>query len=769
MRRIFCLLFCIIPTYVFFAQIPVGQWRTHLPYAQGLYVEPAANRIYCLTLGGLFYLNSTDNSISKLDKTNGLSDVTITAIKYIPDKDVLVIGYDNGNIDLIKGNQIINISDIKQKNIIGKKSINTISYLNQQVYLGCGFGIVLLNIDNEEILDSYFIGANAANVDVYSITLSPDTIYASSTEGIYKASLHSNLSNFQNWSKVMNIPAFNKFFSHIVYFSNTLFAVYNSTTWDADVIYKNTNGTWLPYDTAIKNVSNMCVSEGKLIISDYSHAFVSENDSLSNIYGGLYANTMDAKFDNQGNIWIADNNLGLVWHKINTPDWLYENAKPDGPAHLDCMRLACSGNNVWITRGGLTSSLNNQWNACEIYRFNNEKWNTYSYPNTTSLANVFDVCTVKINPKNNKQVYFGSYGSGVIEWNNGTFTVYNDTNSPLQNIIAGGPYVRVTGLDFDKDGNLWIVNSEVQNNLTLRKTNGDWKSFSLISAMGGTKITSDICCASNGIKWIIMSKGGGFMAFSDNGTPDNTADDKAKLLQVLDSDGQTISNDVFCIKEDKDGLLWVGTSNGLVYYDNTESVFDNNTFYAQRIKLPNGIPGQANYLFESESITAIAIDGANRKWVGTISGGVFLMSSDFNKQWYHFTIENSPLLSNNIYDISIDPESGEVFFATDKGVCSYRSTATEGLEFNHHVEVFPNPVKENYAGIICIRGLVSNAHVKITDIAGNLIFETTAEGGQANWNGKNTQGNRVHTGVYLVFATNDDGSEACVSKLLFIN
>jgi hypothetical protein len=761
-----CSLFMVLSTVN--AQIPVGQWRTHLSYSQGICVEPASNRIYCLTEGGLFCYNLSDNSMTKLDKTKGLSDVTVNSIKYISDKDVLVIGYDNGNLDLIKGNQIINVSDIKQKPIIGKKAINSITYINHQVYLGCGFGIVLLDVDNAEITDSYFIGTNASNVDIHSITLSSDSIYASSTEGIYKASLNANLANFQNWSKILNIHNYNKSFSHVVYFSGALFAAYSSGTWNSDVVYINKNGSWNVYDTLIKNVSNMDISKGKLLITDFSKAYIiADAESPMQSFWEQDVSPADAKLDDNSCLWIADKNLGLVWRGVS--DWKCNSVKPNGPAHIDCMRLACAENEVWVTRGGLTSSLNNQWKNCELYRFTSENWLNYSYLNENVFGNICDVCTVKINPTNSKQIYFGSFGGGLIEFNNGTFSVINETNSPLQNIFPGQPYNRVTGLDFDKDGNLWVINSEVQNNLTVRKANGDWKSFSLTNAMGGTKITDELYCSSNGIKWIIFPKGGGFFAFSDNGTIDNTSDDKMQKLQVTSSDGEVISNDIYCIKEDKDGLLWFGTANGLVYYSNSEQVFDNTGFYAQRIKLPNGIPGQANYLFESVTITALAIDGANRKWVGTLSGGVFLMSSDCTKEIYHFTIDNSPLLSNSIYDISIEPNTGEVFIATDKGVCSYRGTATEGLDYNHNVEVFPNPVKETYSGPICIRGLVKNAHVKITDIAGSLVFETQAEGGQANWDGKNAQGKRVCTGIYLVFSTNDDGSETFVTKMLFIN
>ena len=145
------------------------------------------------------------------------------------------------------------------------------------------------------------------------------------------------------------------------------------------------------------------------------------------------------------------------------------------------------------------------------------------------------------------------------------------------------------------------------------------------------------------------------------------------------------------------------------------------------------------------------------------------MSADGTEEIHHFTEENSPLYSNQIVDIEINNETGEVFFGTDQGILSYKSTATGGGTVNTDVVVYPNPVKPGYNGIIAIKGLVSNADVKITDVSGTLIYATRAEGGQAIWSGKSFDGRKASTGVYLVFATDDEGNEKIVTKILFIN
>ena len=344
------------------------------------------------------------------------------------------------------------------------------------------------------------------------------------------------------------------------------------------------------------------------------------------------------------------------------------------------------------------------------------------------------------------------------------------SNSSLESITSDEYLIKIGGLAFDKSGNLWVANSHAENPFSVKLTNGTWYRFPYKSYVNNV-LVGDIVVTRNNHKWVILPRasGGGLFVFDEKGTYTNFSDDKYKKISIADQNGTPISNDVYSIAEDHDGQIWVGTNKGVVVYYNPENVFTGANFYAQQIKVPNEIQGQANYLLETETVTAIAIDGANRKWIGTQNAGVFLMSPDGITQIHHFNTDNSPLLSNNILSIAIDGKSGEVFFGTANGIISYRSTATEGAEEFDEVLVFPNPVKPGYEGLITIKGLITNANVKITDITGNLVFETRAEGGQAIWNGKNLSGEKVHTGVYLVFSTNEDGSKSNVTKLMLVN
>jgi hypothetical protein len=322
----------------------------------------------------------------------------------------------------------------------------------------------------------------------------------------------------------------------------------------------------------------------------------------------------------------------------------------------------------------------------------------------------------------------------------------------------------ISDLKFDNYGNMWGLTSSVINPLFVKTKDDEWFSF----ALTGERLHYDeILIDSYNQKWGIIGRKNSIFVYSDNNTISDKSDDQYKILSVDVGNGNLPSLDIFCFTEDLDREIWVGTDKGIAVFYNPSAIFSGNNFDAQQILIQEGDYGQ--YLLNDETIKCIKVDGANRKWIGTEKSGIFLLSEDGLDQILHFTVENSPLFSNNIIDVAINSENGEVFIGTEKGLISYRSDAIEGKITQVKTHVFPNPVRESYNGPIAISGLVANANIKITDINGDLVFEGFAKGGQAIWNGKNKRGDRASTGVYLVFSTDINGLEKAVSKILFIH
>ena len=760
-----CIMQMNIKTY---SQTQVGTWREHLPFSHAISVTEADNKIFCASVAGLISYNKNDNSVETLTKINGLSDNLISVINYSKNFKTLVVAYSNGNIDLVSDYSIYNISDIKQKDLTGSKTINNILFVGKYAYLSCDFGIVVLDVEKKEIKDTYYIGEGGTSVKIFDMAFDGTYLYAATEKGIYRADINSsNLLNYENWHRFTNIPTYDKSFNTIVFFDNKIFANYSSSLNNSDTIYVYNGTDWNYYDTTITSTKSLVNSYDNLVIVENWHVDVF-NKLHERIRHFSTPESKSAILDKDNILWIADYQEGLVQ---NTETWHEQIICPNGPTDTKVFDMALLNNNLWVASGGRNSAWGNVYNSTEIYSFINEKWTSFTDKTNPDFKSIRDVVNVAINPNNINNVFLGTWGYGIIEFKNNAFVkIYNEdnTNNALQNISNQKPhtYVRIGGMAFDKDNNLWITNSSVQSPIVVRKSNGDWINYDFQNKISNIDV-GKIIVAQNDDKWVILPRGNGLFVFSTNNTLNDVSDDKYKKISLLDDKGKLISNDIYSIAEDLDGEIWLGTSKGVVVFYNPQNVLSNNSFYAEQPIMQ--VNGDAQLLLGTETVSAIAVDGANRKWFGTQNGGVFLVSGDGEKQILNFNVHNSPLPSNNITSISINHNTGEVFFGTSLGIVSYKSTATLGSKNFSNVYVYPNPVKPNYHGLITIKGLVEDVNVKITDITGNLVYETKANGGEAVWNGNNFSGNRVHTGVYIVFCSNDDGSKSFITKLLFIN
>lgn len=752
-------------------EIGIGSWRDHLPYRQVVSITEAGSRIYAATPYAIFYLDFGDNSLNRVTKINGLSDVGISEIKYNKKYNTLVIAYANANIDLIKGDRVINLSDIKRKQILGDKSINSIVFIDDKAYLSCGFGVVVLDINKEEFPEPiYYIGPEGSAIEVYDVTFNPvdSLIYAATETGIYSANYYkANLANFAEWWREIApaLPAGP--FNHIVALNNRIYTNKSGPNYSDDHMFVKANGQWQVFEPS--NTSDRFSMEAymdKLLICNNLSVDIFKADGTYQdriyTYNPGSVSPRDALMIENDVVWIGDEIEGLA--KV-TKIWNTEHFLLNGPDFPDAYSLASGSTDVWAVPGGRTSSFEPLYRQARFAGFTNNNWITIDAKQDTFLSDYRDAISVAVNPANSKDVFLGTMGYGLLEYNDGKFVIrYTPENSTLQKHVLAPSRVDVTGLAFDNSNNLWVVNSSAPSILSMRSPQGEWKSYSLGSTASGVEVDK-IAIDQTGQKWL-LGRNLSMYVFNDNNTPDNPADDNTKKLTSAAGNGAIPGSFVKSIAVDREGLVWLGTDKGVVVFYSPQNVFSGQNFDAQQVLIEQD--GYGQYLLETETVTAIAIDGSNRKWFGTDRAGLFLMSADGTKQIAHFTEENSPLLSNTITSLTIN-SSGELFIATSKGIISYRSESVEPEPTLDRVVVFPNPVRSNFTGNIAIKGLVENSNVKITDVAGNLVYSVEAEGGQVLWNGYNFDGKKVTTGVYLVFISNSDGSATEVTKIMVLN
>ena len=770
---LFIVLFC-ITIFRSYSQPVVGEWTDYQSYAHAKNVVDAGEKIFCVTDGGLFSYNKADNSIQKMSGINGLSDVGIQRLAYSKENDMLIITYQNANIDLLIGNTIFNLSDIKRKQISADKTINNVMFSGNLAYLSCGFGIVVINLEKKEIKDTYFIGKDGAYLSVFDLATDGTFIYAATENGIYKASASDpNLQNYNNWVRETSIPHADKKFSKIESFKGKIIANYNTDKYAGDELYALNGAVWTRFLPVIQYVSEITTNGDYIVFSSYEEVFVYNSqlelvmDVKKYSFSGMEVNTIQtscAVLDAQNILWIADQINGLI--KVGTQT---EKIVPEGPADNKVFSLTMNGQDLWITPGGRNNAWGNLYSEPKIQLNREGKWSVFDR-NVFPVVNDFrDMVCVSVDPKNPDHVFAGSWGGGVLEFIDGKFVKrYDNSNSTLDTQLPNeptAPYVRIGGMDFDSKGNLWVTNTGVAKVISALQTDGTWKAFELSGI--ANKFIGKVVVTQNDDKWIVVPRGNGLYAL--NSTNDQQKEQKVIAYFTNGKDEvYTEMNDVYALAEDLNGELWVGTSGGVAVFSNPEKIWTESILYAMRpgVNLRDTV---FHPLLEKETITAITIDGANRKWFGTRNSGVFLISDDGETEIKHFNSENSPLPSNEITDIAINQQTGEIFIGTSAGLISYMGEATAGSEEFTDVYVYPNPVRETYEGPIVVKGLVNDTDVKITDITGNLVYKTTSLGGQAIWDGRNLNNNRCKTGVYLVFMTDPLGEKTKITKLLFIH
>jgi len=779
------------------SQLKTGEWRDYFSYSSCNLVSTNANEIIAANTLGLFYLIKDDNSYLRLNKTNSLNDIDICSMLVMSNGNI-IIGYENGNIDIIEGEKVISIPDLKNKNMTGSKKINHFFEYHNKIYCSLPFGIMVVDPLKHEIADTYYIGPNGTDLKINQITVFNNYIFAATETGILKAPVESPaLGAFDTWEETT--PA-EKNYNSIITFNNILITAEGNIN-STNNIYYFQDESWIALKSAADfrgfatDNKSLCVISTKAIdlLNPDLQVFKTIDKYTFEELGEKTPSIASATIDkNSGEIIIADDKYGAVQISDNSTDRFFY---PDGPLSNNTFDLAASSAGLYTTAGGTNSTWNNLSRRAEFSFYDGVVWSHFLRNDTIPEQKWWrDLLRIAINPAKPDHAFICSWGTGMFEALSGELINHFDQyNSGLQNIEWTGKdyYVRVGGVAVDKHGNVWMNNGEVENGLVFKPNKKDlqkedwiqytYKALRNLHSMGQILITKD------DYFWMIIPRTGkaGLFVFDINNTTEDQSDDKYRCalspsadpdsrnmgqLKLWDENGEEITNKVFSLAEDKNGYVWVGTDKGILVYYRPYAIFDEEKPIASRIKVPrNDGSNLADYLLEKETVTAIAIDGGNRKWLGTANSGIFLVSEDGTKTIHSFNVNNSPLISNYISSITIHPKTGEVFIGTAKGIISYKALATEGAKSYSKIYAYPNPVRENYSGDIIITGLMEKSTLKIIDISGKLVYETKSVGGQAIWNGRNLHGEKVKTGVYVVFISNEDGSEKATTKILIVN
>ncbi len=752
-------------------------WQGHFSYSNIKKVVQGNTKIYAASENAVFSYDTQTNEIKELSTINGLSGETISTIYYSETYQLLVIGYENGLVEVVfdDDDKILTIVDILEKPTIPstQKRINHFNAYGSVVYISTNYGISVFNLERLEFGDTYFIGNGGGQIQVNQTAVFGNYIYAASFggNGIRKALVSSpNLIDYKNWQTIANgdFVAIESV-ENTLYTANTNRQIFQIVNDALNVLFQYGN---IPLE--IKNVSN------NLIVTTSSNAYVYTSSfvpisqvAISSDFLTQYTSaSTDATF-----IYLGTTNFGILKTPITNPN-TFEELHPEGPILNTPFSVNAQPNGVWVTFGEYDVFFNPYpLNSRGFSHLKNKKWIN------TPFEGVLDAkClnTIAVNPANKNQVFISSFFNGLLEVNDEVPTkLYNEKNSGLESLVlASDPNyidIRLGPTVFDNNGLLWTLTSRVDKPLkSFNPLNNTWKSYGFSDIIQSRNLGyGDMVIGSDGTKWI-ASYDHGFIGFKENSNN--------FLIKNIKSEEKNMPSDyVRALALDKRNQLWIGTFKGLRVLYNTSNFFEDTVEVDDIVILEDGI---AKELLFQQFITSIEVDGSNNKWIGTGDSGVFYFSSDGQKTIYHFTTDNSPLPSNIITDVSIDDVNGIVYIATTKGLVSFKSGASSPFESLKNAYAYPNPVRPNFNIVdqkVKIKDISENVNIKITDIEGNLVAEAQSrtnqrysgynleiDGGTAYWNGKNLANNVVASGVYLVMLSDLDSFETKVLKIMVV-
>ena len=749
-------------------------WQGYFSYNHITDISETADRIYASSENAYFTKNLTTNDIATVSSINGLKSDVITSIYRSESKNITFIGNQSGLLLLVKNDGTV----LQKRGIIDEvpvspliKKINHFLEDNNKLYVSCDYGISVFDLETLEFGNTYYMGPSGANIAVMQTTISNGFIYAATTYPSGSGIRRANLSNpfLDDYNQWVDISGF--FWVGVTTFNNTIYAARIDNK-----LYKYDGTSFIQLAQYTQDIKDIRANGNYLIVTTnnevfiYNQAMIMTAHIVNTQVTGAAATFTCATVINDL-IYIGTNERGILSSNILSPTNFNE-IKPDGPEKNYVFRVKKSNTALWALYGRYNRTYNpyNPDPPYGLFQYpiskytNQDGWDMIPY---SDLFGAKSLSSLAFNPNNENEFYVSSYFSGLLKVVNEVPTVlYDNTNTGTTGLqlLSAVDGIRVNGPVYDRNGDLWMTENYVDKPLKVRRAGGSWQWYDFTNVIGDTNLEcyGVLAVDKNGTKWIPTIRNG-LIAY-------NEQQNNKSIVIKTEINGNLPDTDVRCVAIDNRNQLWIGTARGLRIVQSVDLFTSQDEIQTTAIIIEEEIDGEvlAQELFYEQFILDIAVDGANRKWVSTADAGVFLVSPNGQQTIYHFTKENSPLPSNNIVDIEVDGLTGEVFFATDKGLVSFKGTATKPNDDLSNVYVYPNPVRPEFTGTVKISGLTDKANIKITDIEGNLVYETTSAGGTIEWDTSAFSKYRVASGVYMIFVAAQDGIDTTVKKVMII-
>lgn len=800
------------------AQLAVGSWKQYPVFGEFSGLVDTGECVWYLTGGCLYRYDKDADETRFYEGGKDLSGFGVKLMRYDRDNDMLAVAYSDGNIDVILGDgSRVNLPDIKDTMLDVDRSVNDIRFSGDEMYVATGFGLVVYDTRRMEVKASGVYRKSIATVFVTPehVVIVP-SVNAGELYTIYGIGRDKSINKFENFSAmgqhydVMTDqePLDDERRTYALVRTGRLGAI----QFRSDGTYAITDN--VPVGGA--ECKSPRISRG----SDGVVRFLSTATGVMGHYEGPTSAVADITLPEslRDNFIASDKGLRSVWlagqdgvgnYRISDAGditVLRDKSVPsDAITFSDVCNIFPSGDNgaFYIANMGMTVNFtigsddffDVRLNLNKISREGNINIDPVGVSAYTSPAlnqqkrhgkYIFSPTQIAEDPDCHDRLFIGSGAEGVYVIEDGVeIAKFDGNNAPINK--NGNYYWGTVCVTIDPQGNLWVGSRGEPEETTFimlpadkrkRKdlstlTHADWIIADYEDFLRSKDIRLLFCSKCDIMLGIDGVPDRGFLVVDHRGTMGDISDDKSIVhMRPVDQDGKTfVPLHFVCMAEDKRGHVWMGTSSGVISISDPSKALDE-SFRINRIKVPrNDGSGLADYLLESDYVSAIAVDNSNRKWIGTNGSGLYLVSEDGDAIISHFTIDNSLLPSNVITTLRVDPESNSVFVGTRSGLYEYSSTSSPAKPDYSGVYAYPNPVTPDYTGWITIAGLMDNSLVKITDADMHLVYQTTSNGGMAMWDGCNTSGARVRSGVYYVFASTSSADTAgdVVAKILVVN